>query len=72
MKKDKILFVDDEKNILLAIERQFRSYFDCHFANSGSEALIKLYNEGPFAVIVSGILLFVCDIFSSLVFITLK
>ncbi|OQX19781.1 MAG: two-component system response regulator [Desulfobulbaceae bacterium A2] len=50
---DKILFVDDEPQILQAMERQLRNRFNLRTANSGAEALAILQAEGPFAVIVS-------------------
>lgn len=50
---DKILFVDDEVNILDSMRRQLRKRFQIDTAISGQEALEKLKSEGPFAVIVS-------------------
>jgi response regulator RpfG family c-di-GMP phosphodiesterase len=50
---EKVLFVDDEENILHSIKRELRKRFEVHTAASGSEALEILKNEGPFAVIVS-------------------
>ncbi|OGR19612.1 MAG: histidine kinase [Desulfobacterales bacterium GWB2_56_26] len=50
---DKVLFVDDEENILHSIKRELRKRFQIHTAGSGIEALEVLKNEGPFAVIVS-------------------
>ena len=50
---DKILFVDDEINILASISRQLRKRFTLKIAGSGQEALQILKDEGPFAVIVS-------------------
>ena len=50
---DKILFVDDESNILESITRQLRKRFTLQTAGSGQEALRVLKDEGPFAVIVS-------------------
>lgn len=50
---EKVLFVDDEENILHSIKRELRKRFEIHTAVSGSEALEILKNEGPFAVIVS-------------------
>lgn len=49
----KVLFVDDEPNILDAIKRQLRKKVDLSTAESGAEALEILKKEGPFAVIVS-------------------
>jgi response regulator RpfG family c-di-GMP phosphodiesterase len=50
---EKILFVDDEINILESIARQLRKRFTLKIAGSGQEALQILKDEGPFAVIVS-------------------
>ena len=50
---DKILFVDDEENVLQSMKRQLRKRFPMQFALSGDEALRKLKENGPFAVIVS-------------------
>jgi response regulator RpfG family c-di-GMP phosphodiesterase len=53
MANDKILFVDDERNLLDGIQRQFRREFSLTTALSGQEALAQIQTEGPFAVIVS-------------------
>lgn len=53
--KRRILFVDDEPNVLQGLQRMLRSMrneWDMHFAGSGEEALCKL-EEVPFDVIVS-------------------
>ncbi len=50
---ERILFVDDEINILESIARQLRKRFTLKIATSGQEALRILEDEGPFAVIVS-------------------
>ncbi len=50
---DKILFVDDEENVLQSMKRQLRKRFPMQVALSGDEALQKLKRDGPFAVIVS-------------------
>ena len=50
---DKVLFVDDEENILHSIKRELRKRFQIHTAGSGAEALEIMKNDGPFAVIVS-------------------
>lgn len=51
--KDKILFVDDEDNLLSAVRRMFRNRFDLTFAHSPDVALTMLETEGPFSVVVS-------------------
>ncbi len=50
---DKLLFVDDEENVLQSMKRQLRKRFPMQVALSGDEALQKLKEDGPFAVIVS-------------------
>ncbi|MGE4509357.1 MAG: HD domain-containing phosphohydrolase [Eubacteriaceae bacterium] len=49
----KILFVDDEPNVLQSFKRQLRKRFDLEVAESGEEALQIMKEHGPFAVIVS-------------------
>ncbi|HBE02795.1 MAG: hypothetical protein A2096_03735 [Spirochaetes bacterium GWF1_41_5] len=51
--KHKILFVDDEKNILSAVKRSFRdSGYEVLFAESGKEALARL-TENQVSVIIT-------------------
>lgn len=50
---EKILFVDDEPQLLQAIQRQLRKRFDLRTAEGGEEALRILKEEGPFAIVVS-------------------
>lgn len=50
---EKILFVDDEQDILSSFKRQFRKKADISTALSGKEALKLIDNESEFAVIVS-------------------
>ncbi len=49
----RILFVDDDPNILDAFQRQLRKYFLVHTALGGNEALKAMAGREPFAVIVS-------------------
>lgn len=58
---DKVLFVDDEENILHSIKRELRKRFTIHTAGSGAEALQILREQGPFAVIVSDMRMPVMD-----------
>ncbi len=58
---EKILFVDDEENILHSIKRELRKRFAIATATSGAEALTLLKNEGPFAVVVSDMRMPVMD-----------
>jgi len=50
---EKVLFVDDELNVLNAYKRALRRQFDLHLASSGQQALEMLAEEGEYAVIVS-------------------
>jgi response regulator RpfG family c-di-GMP phosphodiesterase len=50
---DKILFVDDEENILSAFRREFRKEFEIDTATDPEEGLKTVATRGPFAVIVS-------------------
>jgi response regulator RpfG family c-di-GMP phosphodiesterase len=58
---EKILFVDDEDNILQSIKRELRKRFDIHIALGGAQALEVLKTDGPFAVIVSDMRMPVMD-----------
>ncbi len=58
---EKILFVDDEENILQSIKRDLRKRFDIYTAASGALALLTLKDNGPFAVIVSDMRMPVMD-----------
>jgi len=53
MMKEKILFVDDEKNILDGYKRSLRKQYNLHIALGAEEGLIAIQKHGPFAVIVS-------------------
>ncbi len=53
MTKEKILFVDDEKNVLSAYQRQFRKTFDIKTALGGDEGLGIILSSGPFPVVVA-------------------
>lgn len=50
---DKILFVDDEQNLLDGIKRDLYDSYDITTTLSGKEALKILKTEGPYAVVVS-------------------
>lgn len=49
----RILWVDDDPNILAAFERSLRRRFQLQLANEGEEALRHLRQSGPFAVVVA-------------------
>ena len=50
---DKVLFVDDETNVLQAYNRGLRKQFTVKTAEGGRLGLDALREEGPFAVVVS-------------------
>ncbi|MGA2248119.1 MAG: HD domain-containing phosphohydrolase [Verrucomicrobiota bacterium] len=50
---EKILFVDDDTNLLSGMERILRLKFNLVTASSGEAALAKMATDGPFAVIVA-------------------
>lgn len=50
---ERILFVDDDPNLLASYQRQLRNRFSIDTAQSGPEGLEKIKENGPFAVIVS-------------------
>ena len=52
-KEPRILFVDDEVNVLDSMRRQLRKRYDIVTALSGREALEKMKTDGPFALVVS-------------------
>ncbi len=49
----KVLFVDDDPNILSAVVRHLRKKYEIHIAQSGREALREIESEGPFAVVIA-------------------
>ena len=50
---ERVLFVDDEPNILDGIRRQLRKKVDVDTANSGEEGLRKVSENEPYAVVIS-------------------
>jgi response regulator RpfG family c-di-GMP phosphodiesterase len=50
---EKVLFVDDEPNVLAAYERQLRKQFEIETRESGEAALETMATGGPYAVVVS-------------------
>ncbi len=44
---EKILFVDDEDNILQSIKRELRKRFDIHIALGGAQGFGSLENRWP-------------------------
>ena len=51
--KDKVLLVDDDAMVLAGLKRQLRNQFSVDTALSGEEALKRVQESGPYAVIVS-------------------
>jgi response regulator RpfG family c-di-GMP phosphodiesterase len=50
---ERVLFVDDEPNVLDGIQRGLRKQVDLRTAPSGAEGLVLLRDAGPFALVVS-------------------
>jgi response regulator RpfG family c-di-GMP phosphodiesterase len=50
---ERILFVDDDPNLLAACERNFRRQFPLDTAEGGEAGLAKLAERGPYAVVVA-------------------
>jgi response regulator RpfG family c-di-GMP phosphodiesterase len=50
---EKVLFVDDDPNLLASCERSFRRQFPIETAEGGEAGLQKIAEHGPFAVVVS-------------------
>ncbi|OPX37020.1 MAG: histidine kinase [Deltaproteobacteria bacterium] len=59
--KEKVLFVDDEINILAGFKRQLRKEFSMETALGPEEGLRTLKERGPFAVVVSDLRMPVMD-----------
>jgi response regulator RpfG family c-di-GMP phosphodiesterase len=53
VEKNRVLFVDDDTNLLKAAKRLLRKEIDLYIAASGEEALHSLAQNGPFDVLVS-------------------
>lgn len=49
---ERVLFVDDQPEIIELIRRHVGNSYDCVYATSGAEALSRLDAEGPFAAVV--------------------
>ena len=50
---DRVLCVDDQSEIIKLLERQLSTTFNCDFVTSGAEALEKIEQTGPYAVVVA-------------------
>lgn len=53
MKNRRVLFVDDESNVVDGIKRMLRKTFEVHTSTNPQEALVMLQAEPDFAVVVS-------------------
>ena len=53
MTRDKILLVDDDVNILKSFARLFSKDINITIATDGKDGLVKVAEEGPFALIIS-------------------
>jgi len=51
--KAKILFVDDEPNVLSGFQRKLHHEFPLDIALGGEQALAIIQNQGPYAIVVS-------------------
>lgn len=49
----KILFVDDDANLLAGLQRSLRKLYDFDIALGGEEGLSKIRDHGPYAVVVA-------------------
>jgi CheY-like chemotaxis protein len=47
-----VLCVDDDAHVLAALHRQLRSRYDVTIARGGADALARLREDAPFAVVV--------------------
>jgi response regulator RpfG family c-di-GMP phosphodiesterase len=50
---EKILFIDDEENVLSAFRRQFKKLFSLDTASNAKQGLDLLQSQGPFAVVIA-------------------
>jgi len=53
MPSEKVLLVDDDRNLLASFKRQFHKQINLVTAASGGDGLQALMDDGPFAVIIS-------------------
>ncbi|MFH0728253.1 MAG: response regulator [Pseudomonadota bacterium] len=54
---NKVLFVDDDANLLKASQRRLRKLFDVDIAQGGEEGLSAISSRGPYAVIISDLMM---------------
>jgi putative two-component system response regulator len=58
---DKVLFVDDEPSLLMALKRAFHGKFVIDVASSAADGIEQIEKNGPFAVVVSDFRMPRCD-----------
>lgn len=51
--KEKVLFIDDDRNLLHALRRKLAGSFNVYISDNGQDALQTIDDCGPFSVIVS-------------------
>jgi two-component system cell cycle response regulator len=51
--RERILFVDDDTNLLESVQRNFRRQYECHTASSASQALEMMGEDEPFGIVVA-------------------
>jgi len=61
MALNRILFVDDDQNLLSAMQRTLRKRFSFDVAGGGEEALQMLKSKGPYAVVIADMTMPVMD-----------
>jgi len=50
---EKVLMVDDDRNLLDSFRRQFRKHLNLETAASGADGIQAIRDDGPFAVVIS-------------------
>ncbi|BDU73461.1 HD domain-containing phosphohydrolase [Mesoterricola silvestris] len=50
---EKVLFVDDDENLLASVHRNFKKRYDLDIAAGGPQALRAMEEHGPYAVVVA-------------------
>jgi len=50
---EKILFVDDDSNLLASYQRQLRSHYAVDTSSNGQQGLEAISRQGPYAIVVS-------------------
>jgi signal transduction histidine kinase len=50
---EKILFVDDDSNLLASYQRQLRGQYTVDTSSNGQEGLESIFHRGPYAIVIS-------------------